>query len=150
MHLADFLDPSAVSLSLAATSKDAVLDELVGLLRLDERSAYQLGRLLRRREVLGSTGFGRGIAIPHCRSLALTRLRLGFGLHRAGLEYDAVDRRPVHVFFLIVAPPTEVSNQYLPVLGKIAQFAQMPEVPERLKNLGTVEDLFALLDDRGV
>ena len=118
--------------------------------RLDERSAYQLGRLLRRREVLGSTGFGRGIAIPHCRSLALTRLRLGFGLHRAGLEYDAVDRRPVHVFFLIVAPPTEVSNQYLPVLGKIAQFAQMAEVPERLKNLATTDELFTLLNDRGV
>ena len=150
MHLADFLDPSAVSLNLAATSKDAVLDELVGLLRLDERSAYQLGRLLRRREVLGSTGIGRGIAIPHCRALAFTQLRLGFGLHRAGLEYDAVDRRPVHVFFLIVAPPTEVSNQYLPVLGKIAQFAQMAEVPERLKNLATTDELFALLNDRGV
>jgi PTS system nitrogen regulatory IIA component len=150
MHLADFLDPSAVSLDLTAASKDAVLDELVGLLRLDERSAYQLGRLLRRREVLGSTGFGRGIAIPHCRSLALTRLRLGFGLHRTGLEYDAVDRRPVHVFFLIVAPPTEVSNQYLPVLGKIAQFAQMAEVPERLKNLTSTDQLFALFNDRGV
>src|ERR1051325_4424959 len=130
MRLADFLDPSAVKLDLAATSKDAVLDELVGLLRLEERSRQQLVTLLRR--------------------LARVRVRLPFGRHRTGLEYDAVDRRPVHVFFLIVAPPTEVSNQYLPVLGKIAQFAQMPDVPERLKNLGTVEDLFALLNDRGV
>ena|ERR1043166_5737072 len=150
MRLADFLDPSAVKLDLAATSKDAVLDELVGLLRLEERSRQQLVTLLRRREVLGSTGFGRGIAIPHCRALALVRLRLAFGRHRTGLEYDAVDRRPVHVFFLIVAPPTEVSNQYLPVLGKIAQFAQMPEVPERLRNLQTTEELFGLLDERGV
>ncbi|HEV8356636.1 MAG TPA: PTS sugar transporter subunit IIA [Gemmatimonadales bacterium] len=150
MRLADFLDPSAVKLDLAATGKDAVLDELVGLLRLEERARQQLATLLRRREALGSTGFGRGIAIPHCRSLALSRLRLAFGRHRNGIEYDAVDRRPVHVFFLIVAPPTEVSNQYLPVLGKIAQFAQMPEVPERLKNLGSVAELFELLDHRGV
>ena len=150
MHLADYLDPSAVSLNLAATNKDAVLDELVGLLKLDDRSAYQLGRLLRRRELLGSTGVGRCIAIPHCRSLALARLRLAFGVHRTGLEYDAVDRKPVHVFFLIVAPPTEVTNEYLPVLGRIAQFAQMPEVPERLRNLQTTEELFGLLNDRGV
>ena len=150
MHLADYLDPSAVSLNLAATNKDAVLDEMVGLLKLDDRSAYQLGRLLRRRELLGSTGVGRSIAIPHCRSLALSRLRLAFGVHRTGLEYDAVDRKPVHVFFLIVAPPTEVSNEYLPVLGRIAQLAQMPEVPEKLRNLQTTEELFGLLDSRGV
>jgi mannitol/fructose-specific phosphotransferase system IIA component (Ntr-type) len=109
---------------------------MVAALRLEERSSLQLSRLLRRRELLGSTGVGRGIAIPHCRSLALGRLRLGFGVHRAGLEYDAMDRRPVHVVFLIVAPPTEVSNQYLPVLGKIAQFAQMPDVLNALNLLG--------------
>ena len=83
-------------------------------------------------------------------ALALNRLRLGFGLHRAGLEYAAVDQRPVHVLFLIVAPPTEVSNQYLPVLGKIAQFAQMPDVPERLRALTEADQLFRLFDEKGV
>ena len=150
IRLRDFLEPSAVSLTLAAPTKDAVLDELVGLLQLDERSTQQLTRLLKRRELLGSTGVGKGIAIPHCRSLALSRLRLGFGLHRTGLEYDSVDHRPVHALFLIVAPPNEVSNQYLPVLGKIAQFAQAPEVPERLKQLESVDALFDMFDQQGV
>ncbi|HEX7025303.1 MAG TPA: PTS sugar transporter subunit IIA [Gemmatimonadales bacterium] len=150
MRLRDFLDPSAVNLDLQSTTKDQVLDEMVAALHLEERSSLQLSRLLRRRELLGSTGVGRGIAIPHCRSLALGRLRLGFGVHRAGLEYDAMDRRPVHVLFLIVAPPTEVSNQYLPVLGKIAQFAQMPDVPERLRNLTSADQLFQLLDEKGL
>lgn len=150
MHLHDFLDPSAIKLDLTSSTKDEVLDELVSLLGLDERSTHQLGRLLKRRELLGSTGVGRGIAIPHCRSLALGRLRLAFGLHRAGLEYDAVDRKPAHIFFLIVAPPTEVSNQYLPVLGKIAQFAQMPDVPEQLRNLSSPDQLFQLLGQKGV
>ena len=149
MRLRDFLDPSAVNLSLTASTKEEVLDEMVRLLGLDESASQQLGRLIKRREVLGSTGVGRGLAIPHCRSLAISRLRLGFGVHAAGVEYDAVDRRPVHVLFLIVAPPTEVSNQYLPVLGKIAQFAQMPEVPEKLKALPSVEALYDLLDERG-
>ena len=149
MRLRDFLDPAAVNLSLTASTKDGVLDEMVRLLGLDESTSLQLGRLIKRREVLGSTGVGRGLAIPHCRSLAISRLRLSFGVHPAGVEYDAVDRRPVHVLFLIVAPPTEVSNQYLPVLGKIAQFAQMPDVPEKLKGLPSVEALYELLDERG-
>jgi PTS system nitrogen regulatory IIA component len=150
MHLRDFLDSSAIKLDLTSSTKDEVLDEMVSLVGLDERSAHQLGRLLKRREMLGSTGVGRGIAIPHCRSLALSRLRLAFGVHRAGLEYDAVDHKPAHIFFLIVAPPTEVSNQYLPVLGKIAQFAQMPDVPDQLRNLMVPEQLFQLLSQKGV
>lgn len=150
MQLRDFLDPSAVSLDLRAGTKDSVLDELVGLLRLEERATGALSRLLRRREALGSTGVGRGIAIPHCRSLVVSRLRLAFGIHRQGLEYDAVDRRPVHILFLIVAPPVEVANQYLQVLGGIAQFAQMPDVAERLKGLSSSDQLLALLDEKGV
>jgi nitrogen PTS system EIIA component len=150
MNLHDFLDPHAIKLDLTSSTKDEVLDEMVTLLGLDERSTHQLGRLLKRRELLGSTGVGRGIAIPHCRSLALSRLRLAFGVHRAGLEYDAVDHKPAHIFFLIVAPPTEVSNQYLPVLGKIAQFAQMPDVPDQLRNLTSPDQLFQLLSQKGV
>jgi PTS system nitrogen regulatory IIA component len=150
MRLRDFLDPSSISLDLRAPTKDLVLDEMVALLRLDERSTLQVSRLLKRREAQESTGVGRGFALPHCRSLALNRLRLGFGLHRAGLDYAAVDQRPVHVLFLIVAPPTEVSNQYLPVLGKIAQFAQMPDVSDRLRALTEPEHLFRLFEEKGV
>ncbi|HLG04913.1 MAG TPA: PTS sugar transporter subunit IIA [Gemmatimonadales bacterium] len=150
MRLRDFLGPSSISLDLGAGSKDAVIDELVGLLKLDERTAPQLSRLLKRREVLGSTGFGRGIAIPHCRAIGVADLRIAFGLHRAGLDYEAVDGKPVHVFFLIVAPPNEVSNQYLPVLGRVAQFVQNSDVPDRLLALGSPAELFELFDHKGV
>lgn len=149
MRLRDFIEPASISLDLGAATKDDILPELVRLLRLDDRTVENLCRLLRRREALGSTGVGRGIAIPHCRSLAVSRLRLAFGVHRRGLEYDAIDRRPVYVFFLIVAPPVEVANQYLQVLGRIAQFAQLPDVPERLRQLTSPEQLFTLLDEKG-
>ncbi len=77
-------------------------------------------------------GIGRGIAIPHCRSLVVNKLRVAFGRKKDGVDFKAIDEKPVHFFFLIVAPPLEVSNQYLPVLGKIAQFSKEPDVPERL------------------
>ena len=63
---------------------------------------------------------------------------------------QAVDGVPVRVFFLIVAPPMEVSNQYLPVLGRVAQLVREPDVPTRLLALGTDADLFRLFEEKGV
>ena len=64
-----------------------------------------------------STGIGRGIAIPHCRSLVVNQLRVAYGRKQPGVDFNAIDGKPVTNFFLIVAPPLEVSNQYLPVTG---------------------------------
>ena len=150
MHLAEFFTPDAITLALRGSSKDEILAELVGLLRLDDQSGDTLLRMLHRREALGSTGVGRGIAIPHCRSLVVTRLRLAYGHRREGVEFQAIDSRPVHDFFLIVAPPLEISNQYLPVLGKIAQFAKEPDVPERLAALRSADEFLRLLGEKGV
>jgi mannitol/fructose-specific phosphotransferase system IIA component (Ntr-type) len=150
VQLRDLYSRDAIALDLGATTKDGLLAELVGLLRLDDRSAETLLRVLQRRESLGSTGVGRGIAIPHSRSLVTKRLRLAYGHHRAGVDYQAIDGRPVHDFFLIVAPPLEVSNQYLPVLGRIAQFAKDPDISERLAALATPDDFFRLLEEKGV
>jgi mannitol/fructose-specific phosphotransferase system IIA component (Ntr-type) len=150
MHLADFFAPDAISLDLKGGSKDEILAELVGLLRLEERASDTLLRMLQRRETLGSTGVGRGIAIPHCRSLVVSRLRLAYGHHRTGVEFQAIDNGPVFDFFLIVAPPLEISNQYLPVLGKIAQFAKDADIPERLAALRSPDDFMQLLREKGV
>jgi mannitol/fructose-specific phosphotransferase system IIA component (Ntr-type) len=65
------------------------------------------------------------------------------------VEYESLDQKPVHIFFLIVAPPIEVSHQYLPVLGRIAQLGQMPDIPERLRAITDPAELFRLLDERG-
>jgi nitrogen PTS system EIIA component len=119
-----------VKLDLTSESKDDVLKELIQLLGLDEKSEAILFKTLKRRENLGSTGIGKGIAIPHCRSLVASKLRLAYGRKPGGMDFAAIDDQPVHNFFLIVAPPLEVSNQYLPVLGKVAQFAKDPDIPE--------------------
>ncbi len=148
MKLRDFFTAEAVSLDLESDGKDDILKELVGLLDLDQKSEAILFKTLKRRENLGSTGIGKGIAIPHCRSLVVNRLRLAYGRKPDGVDFDAIDEQPVHNFFLIVAPPLEVSNQYLPVLGKIAQFAKDPEVPERLAAISSAEDFLGLLEEK--
>lgn len=150
MQLREFFDREVVALDLEATGKDEVLKEMIQLLDLDEKSQGILFKMLKRRENLGSTGIGRGIAIPHCRSLVVDRLRIAFGRTRQPIEFDAIDEHATRFFFLIVAPPLEVSNQYLPVLGKIAQFAKEGDVPERLAALSDPGEFLALLEEKGV
>ena len=150
MRLHEFFTPESVRLDLSGTTRGDILNELVDLLELDERSAATLVKILSRREELGSTGVGRGIAIPHGRSLVVNNVRLAYGHHPVGVAYDAIDGLPVHHFFLIVAPPIEVSNQYLPILGKIAQFAKDPDVPDRLAKLQSTEAFFEMLEEKGV
>jgi mannitol/fructose-specific phosphotransferase system IIA component (Ntr-type) len=150
LHLREFFSEEAIDLNLTSASKDAVLKELVGLLKLDEKSDGMLFKMLKRRETLGSTGIGQNIAIPHCRSLVVNRLRVAFGRKLSGLDFKAIDEKPVRYIFLIVAPPLEVSNQYLPVLGKIAQFGKESDVPDRLAELETPQDFLALLESKGL
>lgn len=150
MELREFFNRDAVQLDLQSETKDDALKELISLVGLDEKSEAILFKMLKRRENLGSTGIGRGIAIPHCRSLVVNRLRVAYGRKPRGLDFKAIDQEPVHHFFLIVAPPLEVSNQYLPVLGRVAQFAKDPDVPRRLDAIDSPEDFLRLLEEKGV
>jgi mannitol/fructose-specific phosphotransferase system IIA component (Ntr-type) len=106
--------------------------------------------MLKRRENLGSTGIGRGIAIPHCRAHVVNKLRVASGRKKGGVDFKAIDEKPVNFFFLIVAPPLEVSNQYLPVLGKIAQFSKEPDVPSRLMEITESRQFIQLLEEKAV
>ena len=150
MELREFFSEDAIKLDVSGTSKDDVLKELIALLKLDDKSQGMLFKMLKRRENLGSTGIGRGIAIPHCRSLVVSKLRVAFGRKKDGLDFKAIDEKPVNFFFLIVAPPLEVSNQYLPVLGKIAQFSKEADVPQRLMEISEPKQFLALLEEKGV
>jgi PTS system nitrogen regulatory IIA component len=148
MKLGAFFDKTAVQLDLSGSSKDEVLRELITLLDVDDKCAGILFKMLKRRENFGSTGIGRGIAIPHCRSLAVNQLRIAYGRRSHGIEYRAIDGKPVSNFFLIVAPPNEVTNEYLPVLGKLAMFAREPDVPDRLAAMQSPDELFRLLSEK--
>jgi nitrogen PTS system EIIA component len=150
MELREFFTEDAINLDLQSESKDELLKEMIGLLGVDEKSQGILFKMLKRRENLGSTGIGKSIAIPHCRSLVVNRLRVAFGRKSAGVDFKAIDDQPVKYFFLIVAPPLEVSNQYLPVLGKIAQFSKEPDVAARMDQLTSPAEFLALLQEKGV
>lgn len=150
MRLFEFFHDDEVTLDLAATTKPTALEEMVALFGLDEDAQQLLVKLLKKRENLGSTGIGKHVAIPHCRSLVVDRLQVAYARKAAGLDFDAIDDKPVNHLFLIVAPPVEISNQYLPVLGKIAQFCKNEQNIAQLNEVGTTEEFLAVLRDAEV
>lgn len=140
-----FLTAESVKLDLEATNRDGALEAMVDLLGLRERGRATLLRLLARRELLGSTAVGRGIAIPHCRSLVVPRVRMAYGRLLRPLPWDSLDGEPVRHIFLIVAPPVEVSNQYLPTLGQLARAARQGEFRIALDAARSREEVARLL-----
>jgi len=147
MKLVDFLSEETINLDLKGETKDEILKELVDILALEERPRQILFDLLKKREKLGSTGIGKGVAIPHCRSLVIDRLMLAFGRKAKGVDFEAIDGKPTRYFFLIMAPPLEISNLYLPVLGKVAQYCKDDENIARLKTIKDPAEFLEMLDE---
>jgi len=139
LNLTSLLRADRINLDLASRKKPDVLKELVKMIRQGENVEMLLQTLLKREE-LGSTGIGKGIAIPHGRSLLLDKLEIAVGRSTKGVEFDAVDRKPVHLLFLVMAPPQDPGNQYLITLGRIALVCQELTKRKQLFTAQTPED----------
>ena len=146
MKPSDFLAPDLIRLNLRSSTKEEILKELVWMLDVNEEYRPILLDMVLQREALGSTGLGEGVAIPHGRSLIVNHLHLVCDISKKGIFFQAIDRKKVHLFFLVIAPHREVSNQYLPLLGSIAKLASDPENIERLRNAETPEQCLELLE----
>lgn len=123
MNLASLIKPERINLALKAKKKNDVIEELVGMIKTGEDADLLYDTLLKREE-LGSTGIGKGIAIPHCRSLLIDKLEVAVGWSAKGVDFDSIDKKSAHLFFLIVAPPQDPGNQYLITLGRVAMVCQ--------------------------
>jgi len=133
--------------SLGATTRDSALDELIrGFVNLKVvRNRNIVAEMLRRRELLGSTGIGYGIAIPHGRSTAVPDVMIAFGLSEKGIDWDSPDGKPVHLIFLVLAPPQEQNNRYLPILGCLVELLNESRQRERLRKVKSYSDLTVIL-----
>jgi PTS system nitrogen regulatory IIA component len=146
MKVADFLDPRAVVEELNARNKKEVLEELCdALISLEPSLARdRMVGILLDRERLGSTGVGEGVAIPHGKLGELTHLIACFGRSPQGIEFQAVDRKPVHLFFLLFAPENS-AGIHLKALAKISRLLKRPNLRESLMAAPTKEEVFSIL-----
>lgn len=147
--LTDALDAATITLTLSARRKPDIVRELVDLLAASGRidRADQVAREVLERERLATTGIGGGIAIPHCLTTAAERTWMALGRSIPGLKFDAVDRRPVELFFLMVGPPG-AHNEHLRLLSRLSRLLHDPALKESLRTATTPSDIVAVFADR--
>jgi mannitol/fructose-specific phosphotransferase system IIA component (Ntr-type) len=148
VRLGEFLRKEDVHLSVSGVTQLEVMRELASSLGLDDDHCSALLKGLQRRESMESTALGHGVAVPHCRTSSLTRLRVAFGRPKHAIPWGAEDGEPVHYVFLLAAP--HVSPEYLPVLAKIAHLVNNSDFRRRLDELHSADEFFQLLADAGV
>ncbi|OYD14546.1 hypothetical protein CH330_08340 [candidate division WOR-3 bacterium JGI_Cruoil_03_51_56] len=138
------LEPERINLNLRGRKKVSVLRELVSMVKEGDGAEALLQTLLKREE-LGSTGIGKGIAIPHGRSLLIDKLEMAVGRSNKGVDFDSIDKKAVHLFFLIIAPPQDRGNQYLITLGRVAMVCQELAKKKRLFDPQTPGEFLELI-----
>jgi len=146
MKIADLLDIKAISTELTSSKKVEVLAEMVDLLRRvqPDLDAKELLAVLIDREELGSTGIGDGVAIPHGKLKGLERLLMAFGRKKAGVDFDSMDNRPAHLFFLLLAPENE-ATLHLKALARISKLLRKEDVRRQLLDAPDPAALLSIL-----
>jgi PTS system nitrogen regulatory IIA component len=149
MQIIDMFKKEYIIEDLKAKSKRAVLAELSEIFT-HYHSGIQseaMVEVLLDREKLGSTGIGDGIAIPHGKLKGLDNLVIAFGRSREGIDFDAIDGKPVHIFFLLMAPESS-TGQHLKALAKISRMLKDQEFRSSLMSAKNTEELYQKIADK--
>ncbi len=139
------LKKDAIILEMKAATKEGALRELAGLAatqcgRFTEETLY---KVLLEREAVGSTGVGNGVAIPHGKIEGLDDILLCFGRSRIGINFDAIDKREVYLFVLLISPAGK-GGEYLQTLARVSKILKKSTNRNRLLDLATRDEIEAL------
>jgi nitrogen PTS system EIIA component len=149
MKITEMLHREFILEELKARNKRDVLEELAGVFakgRTKFDSETMLHVLLER-ERLGSTGIGDGIAIPHGKLSGLDEMLLSFGRSTGGIAFEAMDGKPVHLFFLLMAPENS-AGQHLKALAKISRMLKDASFRRNLLDAKMHDDLFRIIAEK--
>ncbi len=145
--LITYFDDQLFLPDLKATTKDELFEEIVNhfvkVKYLKNREIVL--EMLHRREKLGSTGIGKKIAIPHGRTTAASDVMIAFGKSKQGIEYDSIDGKPVNLVFMIIAPPQDEDNMYLPILGKMVEILNKSKNRNKLMETETYDEFIEII-----
>ncbi len=134
MRLLDFINKKLIVLSLQAKGKKETLEELAALLAGQRiiPNREKLVSVLMERESLGSTGVGNGIAIPHAKTDLVKKIIIAFAKSDKGIDFDSLDKKPVYLVFLIIAPE-DAHETYLRVLARISRLLHEEKIRKELR-----------------
>jgi PTS system fructose-specific IIA component/PTS system nitrogen regulatory IIA component len=150
MKFADFVCREAVRADLAAVEKEGVIREMAQALLDAEKIAkneYEsIVKAILKREELGSTGIGRGVAVPHTKHPGVDRLVATVGVSRDGVDFKSLDGEKVHLYFLLISPPDRPGD-HLRALENISRQLRDDTFCKFLKQAKTSEEILHLLDE---
>ncbi len=144
MKIIDILSKDRVVAELSARSKKDVIVELVRALALRGVDPEGLVQVLLEREKLGSTGIGDGVAIPHGKLSEIGALMASFGRSKPGVEFDSLDGKPTHLFFLLVAAENS-AGIHLKALARISRLFKDGMFRQTLMAARDQEELYRVI-----
>ena len=148
IDIADLLAPRGVMAQLRVSNKRAALQEIArraaAMTGIAERQIYDL---LAERERLGSTGIGRGVAVPHGKLTGLPRLYGLFARLERPIPFEAIDDQPVDLVFALLAP-AEAGAEHLRALARVSRLLRDDAICHKLRGTDNADALYALLTDR--
>ncbi len=151
MKIVDFVGPELIVPQLSAHEKSAVIRELADHLAAHVSGAQKIDRevlakVLLERERLASTAIGEGVAIPHGKLDAVGKLVACVGRAPEGVDFDSMDGRPTHLFFVLVAPENS-TGVHLKALARISRLFKDPEFRTRLMQANDAQEIFRVIAD---
>lgn len=150
MKFSDFVHADAIIPALESTDKESVIRELIGSLiacgQLKSEEEDSIVEAILKREELGSTGLGRGIAVPHTKHPSVTEPVGTVGISSAGIEFQSLDGEDVQLFFLVISPPDRPAD-HLRALEKISKQLKDETFCRFLKQSKTADDVQQVLDE---
>lgn len=146
MSIITLLSPEIIKIGLSSSDKPAVLNELVQILVDSGKvvASDSIFEALMKREGLQSTGLEAGIAVPHAKTASVTKLVLAIGIDKNGIEFDAIDKKPSHLFFLLLSPPDK-SGPHIGALAEIARLSKSEVILQKLIQSTSPEEACDLL-----
>lgn len=145
MKILDVLSREAAIVDLKSVDKKGVLGELAApVARISGVDQDELVRILLERERLGSTGIGGGIGIPHGKMKGLTNLILGFGLSKKGVNFESIDGRPAHIFFLLITPENS-TGLHLKLLARISRMLKNDQFRQKLMSAADPDEVITII-----
>lgn len=150
MKFADFVSTDSICAEITAISKEGVIEELVGALvssgQIKEDDKDSIVKAIMKREELGSTGIGRGVAVPHTKHPSVDRLIGTVGISTEGVDFNSLDGEKVELFFLLVSPPDRPGD-HLRALENISRQLRDAMFCKFLKQSKTSQDVAQLLEE---
>ena len=146
MKISKLINKNSIIADLTSKDKKGVLEELATAVSdIAATNTREIVDVLLEREQLGSTGIGGGIGIPHGKLPSINTIVVGFGLSREGVDFDSLDNKPVHIFFLLITP-TNSTGSHLKVLAQISRLLKERQFRESLLKAESADEIIQLIE----